>query len=78
MKNKSIRHSLFTFTIILSFASFIYLNSLSSKTIQVENPINIEQVDVEDLSKKKDANLPDVTIVKVLIKFVKNLAPISQ
>ena len=75
MKNKSIRNSLFALVVLLSIFSYTYLNSVSvSSNVEV----GIENIQMEDITAKNEATLPDVKIIEKAANLLKNMLPVSN
>ena len=72
MKNKSIRTLFMAFIVMVSLSSYIFLNTANTSTGNAESPQKIE------LSTAETSALPDIQVTKKLVKFAKELLPVSH
>lgn len=75
MKNKRLQFALFGLLIVLSLASFVYLNSLDSPRVEVKCT---ESKLTEENQDNSRIVLPDVELVKKLYRTGKRLLPASS
>jgi hypothetical protein len=74
MKNKKLQNLTLLFLILLSLASYVYINTAPVQSSESSQHIQADE-EVEDAT--KEVMLPDVKVIKIIIEKGRDLLPAS-